>query len=233
MNKKLYRSILSKCAEYTKTKFDSGDFAEFGCCPGVSAPILASIFRRNGCFFDTWSGVPHFDEVDVPSDEHEECIKRAMKKSKYRSKNKNMKSPMKVFKNTLKQNNLLKYCEMIKGDICKTVPEFMVNQPDDKFVFAHIDCNQHEPAKVSLFEFWLHLVPGGIVYFDDYKDPMWPGIEKAVNEFKEQHSGYSFVDLNPCGINNGILFKGDLEELQQVLDYIGLDSTDGIIIEQG
>jgi hypothetical protein len=233
MNKKLYRELLVKSAEYAKNKFSSGDFAEFGCQPGVSGQTLAKTLKRNGCFFDTWTGVPHFDEVDVPSDSHEECILRAMKKSKARRKDKKRKSLLKEFKTTLKRANLLKYCEFINGDICETVPEFMKNQPEDKFIFSHIDCNMHKPAKTSLFELWKHLADGGIIYFDDYKDPMWPGIEEAINEFRDQHSGYAFVDLNPCGVNNAIMVKGSTDELSDLLDYFGSSLLEEVVVEQG
>ena len=62
---------------------------------------------------------------------------------------------------------------------------------------------------------------------------MWPGIEEAIVEFTESHSGYAFVDLNSCDVHNAILVKGDIEELKSLLDYFGSALINDVEIQQG
>ena len=53
----------------------------------------------------------------------------------------------------------------------------------EKFCFASLDCDIYESYKECLEFFYPRLVPGGVVLFDEYNDPPWPGCNKAVDEF--------------------------------------------------
>jgi hypothetical protein len=52
-----------------------------------------------------------------------------------------------------------------------------------KFSFVHLDCDLYYSYKVCLDFFYPRLVKGGIILFDEYNDPPWPGCNKAVDEF--------------------------------------------------
>ncbi|MCY0151814.1 TylF/MycF family methyltransferase [Hoeflea alexandrii] len=46
-----------------------------------------------------------------------------------------------------------------------------------------IDCDIYESHLDCLNVLYDQLVPGGIVVFDDYAEPKWPGASRAVDEF--------------------------------------------------
>lgn len=53
----------------------------------------------------------------------------------------------------------------------------------NKFCFVHIDCDIYEGYKSCLNHFYPRVSKGGIILFDEYNDPAWPGANKAVDEF--------------------------------------------------
>lgn len=69
--------------------------------------------------------------------------------------------------------------QIVKGYFSETLPQFS----NKKFCFIHLDCDIYSSYKECLESLYDNLVPGGVVVFDDYKSPKWPGAEKAVNEF--------------------------------------------------
>lgn len=75
----------------------------------------------------------------------------------------------------------IKNYELVKGDINKTVPEYVKNNPHLKIALLHIDTDVYEPAVTILKEMYDRVVTGGIIAFDDYGT--FPGETKAVDEF--------------------------------------------------
>ncbi len=54
---------------------------------------------------------------------------------------------------------------------------------DKRFCFVHLDCDIYESYKTCLNELYDRVVPGGLIVFDEYKHPVWPGASRAVDEF--------------------------------------------------
>ncbi|MEK7575006.1 MAG: TylF/MycF/NovP-related O-methyltransferase [Patescibacteria group bacterium] len=75
----------------------------------------------------------------------------------------------------------IKNFELVKGDINKTVPDYVKNNPHLKISLLHIDTDVYEPAVTILREMYDHVVKGGIIAFDDYGT--FPGETQAVDEF--------------------------------------------------
>jgi cephalosporin hydroxylase len=73
--------------------------------------------------------------------------------------------------------------KLIKGDIEKTVGRFIEENSGIRFSFIHFDCDLYQPTKAALEAFWPVLSKGGIMIFDEYSIPDWPGETKAVDEF--------------------------------------------------
>jgi predicted O-methyltransferase YrrM len=69
--------------------------------------------------------------------------------------------------------------EIVKGYFSETLPRFS----DAQFCFIHLDCDIYSSYKECLHHLFKSLVPGGVVVFDDYRAPKWPGAEIAVDEF--------------------------------------------------
>jgi hypothetical protein len=63
---------------------------------------------------------------------------------------------------------------------------FQVSLPrcqDRTFRFVHLDCDIYESYRTCLAFFYPRVSPGGIILFDEYNDPAWPGANQAVDEF--------------------------------------------------
>lgn len=53
----------------------------------------------------------------------------------------------------------------------------------ERFGFVHLDCDIYESYAVCLEFFYPRMVTGGMILFDEYNDPAWPGANQAVDEF--------------------------------------------------
>jgi hypothetical protein len=69
--------------------------------------------------------------------------------------------------------------ELIKGFFDQTFPRYA----DRVFSFVHLDCDAYEAYRQCLEFFYPRLSPGGVIMFDEYNDPPWPGCNRAVDEF--------------------------------------------------
>ena len=70
---------------------------------------------------------------------------------------------------------------LVKGDICKTVPDYCANNPHLKISFLNLDTDVYEPASTILDHLSPRIVPGGILVLDDYG--VFPGETEAVDEY--------------------------------------------------
>jgi len=67
---------------------------------------------------------------------------------------------------------------LIKGFLCDTVPSL----PAKKIAFLHIDVDMYEGYRDAL-TLYDRVSPGGVIAFDEYDRPNWPGATKAIDEF--------------------------------------------------
>jgi O-methyltransferase len=52
-----------------------------------------------------------------------------------------------------------------------------------RFSFVHLDCDIYDSYRDCLSFFYPRLNRGGIILFDEYNDPPWPGCNLAVDEY--------------------------------------------------
>lgn len=69
--------------------------------------------------------------------------------------------------------------DLRKGYFENTLPDLV----GLRIAFLHLDCDTYAGHKEVLEALFPQIVPGGIVVFDDYNDPAWPGSTQAVDEF--------------------------------------------------
>jgi O-methyltransferase len=69
---------------------------------------------------------------------------------------------------------------LVKGYFCDSLPRLPLAT---EFSFVHIDVNLESSYRDCLKHFYRQTVQGGIILFDEYNDPPWPGCNKAVDEF--------------------------------------------------
>lgn len=75
---------------------------------------------------------------------------------------------------------------LVKGDIERTVPQFVEEHPGLRVSLLHFDCDMYSPTRVGLKHLWDKVVEGGVVIFDEYGIEPWAGETAAVDEFFEE-----------------------------------------------
>jgi O-methyltransferase len=144
-----------------------GAFAELGVYKGASAKILAMMDRRREFhLFDTFEGFPPADLQGETGDA-----------ATYTPQNFGDTSLEKV-KKTLKGYGDFVYH---KGYF----PETTVGLENVPYALVNMDADLYKPTKAGLEYFYPRLSPGGVIFVHDY-NPKWPGIIRAVDEFKEK-----------------------------------------------
>jgi len=72
--------------------------------------------------------------------------------------------------------------EVVRGDMAKTIPEFVVNHPHLVVSLLFLDADMYAPTKVALEHFMPRMPKGAIVAFDELDNPIWPGETMAAME---------------------------------------------------
>jgi hypothetical protein len=72
--------------------------------------------------------------------------------------------------------------DLVKGDVCKTIPEYLEKHPELRISFLNIDVDVYEPTKACLELLFERVVKGGVILLDDYVS-IFPGANKAVEDF--------------------------------------------------
>jgi len=104
-------------------------------------------------------------------------------------------------RDVLKHKGVDRNIELIKGDITKTVPKYVEDNPRLKISLLNLDTDIYEPAVTILENLYPRITKGGILILDDYET--FPGEAKAVDDYfkdeKIEIKKFSFC-LSPCYI---------------------------------
>jgi hypothetical protein len=70
--------------------------------------------------------------------------------------------------------------EIVKGDICKTIPEYLRANPHTIVSLLHLDVDIYEPTKAALHHFVPRMPKGAVIVFDELNSNLWPGESIAL-----------------------------------------------------
>ena len=70
--------------------------------------------------------------------------------------------------------------ELVRGNITKTVPEFIQSHPHVMVSLLYMDCDLYEPTKAALEHFVPRMPKGAVLAFDELDNPIWPGETMAI-----------------------------------------------------
>ena len=178
-----------------ETKDLPGIIAEFGVFKGVSfarwamlRDLLGLRYSKKLLGFDIFGKFPetkYLDDVNM----REKFITAAGDES----------ISYEEMLSVLEKKEVLHDVTLIKGDILKTLPDYLRANPETKFSFINLDTDIYEPAKCILECCWDRLVKGGILLLDDYT--FFAGENKAVDDFfadKNVEVKISTFAKSPC-----------------------------------
>ena len=85
-----------------------------------------------------------------------------------------------LLKNYLKKKKITNY-KLIKGDVLKTLPNYISKNKKLKISLLHLDLDVYEPTIFVLEKLYKYISKNGIILLDDYTHIK--GATLAVNEF--------------------------------------------------
>jgi hypothetical protein len=152
-----------------------GDLAECGVFQGASL-LGTGLFVKQHALgkavlgFDSFEGFDEAVEIDLQLGGQESVDKKVG-----------------GFRNTSEEQIRRKVAGLGLGDVVRLhkgyFRETLSAHLGVTFSFVHLDCDIYQSYKDCLEFFYPRLSPGGIILFDEYNDPPWPGCNKAVDEF--------------------------------------------------
>jgi len=69
---------------------------------------------------------------------------------------------------------------LVKGDVARTIPEFLQSHPHLVVSLLFLDMDLYEPTKVAIEHFVPRMPRGAVLAFDELDNPIWPGETKAL-----------------------------------------------------
>jgi ABC-type polysaccharide/polyol phosphate transport system ATPase subunit len=166
-----------RMAAAVPSQFDDSCFrgAECGVYNGNSLIACASMaldvavpFRLHG--LDTFSGLPPLSEKDrslAPPDI------RYLREPMFTD------TSLDLVRRKLEDAGMADHVELHLGLFSETLPKL----PEQTYHFVNIDCDLYEPHLECLEYFYARMVPGGIIFLDDYHSADYPMAKSAVDAF--------------------------------------------------
>lgn len=177
---RLYRQSLGRifCFQYMVDQIRNvpGDIVECGVSIGHGILYWALLSdltatKRRIVGFDSFSGFPASVEADRKVDQS------------FQTKEGGYSSPPELVSKVLEDgrvsaNFLTENIRLVRGYFNTTLTQY-----DGTIALLHLDCDLYESYKTCLQELYPKITPGGIIMFDEYEDPNFPGAKRAVDEF--------------------------------------------------
>jgi len=172
-----------------------GSIAEFGVFMGSGIFSFASFsaisepfnYQRRIVGFDTFEGFAGISKYDTVTSDHSSLLKKGgfgVTKNLYED----LQEAAEVFDLNRPIPHIPKI-ELVKGDIFKSLPQFLKTNPHFLLSLLYLDLDLYEPTLFALEQLYDRVVPGGIVAFDELNNPQWPGETKAYLEFFKGKAG--------------------------------------------
>lgn len=137
-------------------------------------------FDRKVIGFDTFEGFPHLSTQDQESIENAE-----LKVGGFQSFE-NIQDELQDCIEEFNQNRLIAHkeqVELIKGDACQTIPQYIKDNPHTVISLLYLDFDLYAPTKIALEYLAPRVVKGGIIVFDEINEKHWKGESIAAFEY--------------------------------------------------
>lgn len=143
---------------------------------------LSSIFEptnhtRKVIGFDTFEGFPSISDKDERGTDGSLIKVGELQGSTYES----VTEAISIYDENRPLSHIPKV-ELVKGDIAKTAPAYLADNPHLVVALLYLDVDLHEPTKVMLETFLPRMPKGALIVFDELNAKMFPGETVAVDE---------------------------------------------------
>lgn len=159
-----------------------GVIMEFGCRWGQNLATLQSLrsilepyhHRRRIVGFDTFSGF-----ADVSKEDGDAGIAQPGAYAVTDNYRQHLQRVMELRERQSPLPDVQKF-ELVEGDVCKTLPEYLERQPETIVAFAYFDLDLYRPTLECLRALKGRLTQGSVVGFDELNHAAFPGETRAV-----------------------------------------------------
>ncbi len=169
---------------YELIKDVPGSIMEFGCWLGQNIILFENLRAINEPFnqnrrvigFDTFGGYASLSAVDGDSE--------VITGEGY-ALPANYPDYLKELIAYHESNNILSHIskhQIVQGDVVKTFPQFLKDNPGEMVALAYFDLAVYEPSKVCFQAIRERLVPGSVLLMDEYNFKEYPGATIAFRE---------------------------------------------------
>lgn len=135
--------------------------------------------------FDTFSGFPEISDKDRTLENQREQSDVAVRSGGFNAGERSAQRIEKLIE-IFEDDHFVpqkKRLEVVKGDICETVPRYVRDNPGLRISLLHLDCDLYEPTMAGLKHLYPLVVPGGVVILDEYGQDKFPGESAAFDEY--------------------------------------------------
>ncbi len=149
--------------------------------------------------FDTFEGFPSISSKDVKA---KVSIELCQKGSLYVDSYKDLQKCIELYNMTRYYKHIDKV-ELVRGNIFKTVPSYIKNNPHLVVSLLYLDVDIYKPTKIALKYFLPRMPKGSIIVFDELNQPEWPGETLAV---LEQFGNFNNLRISKQPFGTGISY---------------------------
>jgi len=194
---KVLGKLLHRFMFFEKTKHLAGDIVELGVFKGSGVATFIKFIE----IFCTHSnkkvvGFDIFDSNNEIIDQFENGDKMKIVYSKTNNTNLLLKN---VKNRLLNINSDESKFILVKGDVCTTTKDFVIENPGFRISLLYVDLDLNEPVYESLKNLWSIILPGGYIIFDEYEYHKFDestGVDRFLKDF---NLGYEIVSTNWMG----------------------------------
>jgi len=166
-----------------------GSILDFGVRRGASLMTwshLSSIYEptnytREIIGFDTFEGFPEVSEKDMLNTEENKDLIFEGSLNVEKGMKQDIEKAIGIWDKGRYLNHIQK-TKLVEGDILKTLPQYIENNPHLLVSLLHIDVDIYEPTKCILDLLLPRIPKGGIILFDELHMRSFPGETVAVHE---------------------------------------------------
>ena len=143
--------------------------------------------RKTVYGFDTFEGFTEINSEDGPENPNQDVVPGGYFGGS------SIEADMALAQEAMNQDRHLRHknrIELIKGDVCETIPQFSKDKGDGlRIALLNLDLDLYEPTRTALEHFVPRMARGGIIVVDEYAVDTFGGETKAVDEYFESHFG--------------------------------------------
>ncbi len=167
--------VYDYCARmYRKVESLKGDVVECGVGKGGTFLFFSYLVNRDKTKRTIW-GFDSFEGFPEPSEE--DASARNPKKGEWSD------TSQQFIEDTLKRAYVsLNNAKFVKGFFENTLDSYS----KEPIALLHIDVDLFDSYKLVLEELFPYVAEGGVIMFDEYDHPNWPGATKAIDEFLQK-----------------------------------------------